>query len=102
MSSGDWLQTSFTWDPAALDAQPAKPAADKPAAKAAPVCQVRRAAATTAAVAAKSGTRPLHAMQCPTACALQVEGCGVDLTDLRYFFRKQRICGALPSQTAAA
>lgn len=25
--------------------------------------------------------------------ALQVEGCGLDLSSLRYFFRKQRICG---------
>ncbi|EFN54653.1 hypothetical protein CHLNCDRAFT_135230 [Chlorella variabilis] len=57
--AGQWLQQSFSWDPSALEARPAKAVPARKAAGAA-VCQV--------------------------------EGCGVDLTGLRNFFRKQRIC----------
>lgn len=40
------------------------------------------------------------AVPTPVALLPQVEGCGADLSELRYFFRKQRICGAWGRDTA--
>ncbi|PRW32487.1 squamosa promoter-binding 8 [Chlorella sorokiniana] len=59
-----WLQSSYDWGAASLEARPAQAAKEDATAN-----QPRRAAAIC-----------------------QVEGCGADLSQLRYFFRKQRIC----------
>lgn len=59
-----WLHSSYEWQAASLEARPAHTKEQAAAAS-----QQRRA---------------------PATC--QVEGCGADLTHLRYFFRKQRIC----------
>lgn len=42
--------------------------------------------------ASRHSPRPGHQLSNDAPPLPQVEGCGADLTDLRYFFRKQRIC----------
>ncbi len=152
MAERSWLQSTYAWDAAALEARPAqqtKETATSQPRRAAAVCQVRRrlpqsgravvmwfgawaaeepargsrrtasclcgsrvaacallpgppAVATHVAACALGEQRTYPCRQPLARCPQQVEGCGADLTHLRYFFRKQRICGGCCVLRAAA